>query len=237
MFEIISTFIYSSWQDIIIGSVTLILSYYPTKKYLVSAEKERFKQAKKCLLHILEKRIKNKQDVSVDMINNFLESIGRKYSVALSDVVFVSSLLQDLQLRFESNSDLGPAEKDECYKHIQKMIQEIRLTGELLVLPEKYSEIIDVLTEEIKTKNTENALENLELLKRKITKREKDLAGFGSFTISTSILVPMIALTYLFITIFNINFVLSIFMSYTVIVIVFVILEIVGKVVKSKQFD
>ena len=161
MFEIIITFLYSSWQDIIIALAMLILSHYSLKKYMTSAENERLKQAKKCLLDILERRIKNKQDISVDKINNFLESTERKHSVVLSDVVSLSSLLQDLQLRFENNPDLNPTEKDEYYELIQKCIQDIKLTEELLVIPKKYSETIDTLTEEIKSKNIESALKNL----------------------------------------------------------------------------
>lgn len=231
MFEIILTFLYSSLKDIIIALVMLILSHYSLKKYMTSAEKERLKQAKKCLLDILERRIKNKQDISVDKINNFLESTERKHSVVLSDVVSLSSLLQDLQLRFENNPDLDPAKKDEYYE----LIQEIRQTEELLVVPKKYSETIDTLTEEIKSENTESALENLELLKRKITKREEHINGFGSITISTSILALMIASTYLLITIFNINFFISILMSFVVIITASIILDSLKGIMKRKK--
>lgn len=231
MFEIILTFLYSSLKDIIIALAMLILSHYSLKKYMTSAEKERLKQAKKCLLDILERRIKNKQDISVDKINNFLESTERKHSVVLSDVVSLSSLLQDLQLRFENNPDLDPAKKDEYYE----LIQEIRQTEELLVVPKKYSETIDTLTEEIKSENTESALENLELLKRKITKREEHINGFGSITISTSILALMIASTYLLITIFNINFFISILMSFVVIITASIILDSLKGIMKRKK--
>lgn len=235
MFEIILTFLYSSWQDIIIALAMLILSHYSLKKYITSAEKERLKQAKKCLLDILERRIKNKQDISVDKINNFLESTERKHSVVLSDVASLSSLLQDLQLRFENNLDLDPAEKDEYYELIQELIQEIRLTEELLVIPKKYSGTIDTLTEEIKSKNTESALENLELLKRKITKREEHIKGFGLITISTSLLALMIASTYLLITIFNINFFISFLMSFVVIITASIILDSLKGIMKRKK--
>ena len=237
MFEIILKFLYSTWQDIIISLVGGLLSTffltYSIKKYITSAEKERLKQAKNSLLGILEDRIKNKQDISVDKINNFLKATERKHSVDLSSVVSLSSLLRDLQLQFENNPHLDPDKKDEYYEQIENLTQEIRPSGQLLFIPKKYSEIIETLTEEIKSKNTESALEILEILNKKIIEWEKYIEGPGSITVPTYFMGLMIASIYLLLTIFNIDFIVAILMSFTIIIFIVIIASIIPDSLKS----
>lgn len=63
-FDILN-FLYYNWQNILItligGAIFYVLSNYAIKKYIVSAEKERIKQAKNELLNILESRVINKR--------------------------------------------------------------------------------------------------------------------------------------------------------------------------------
>ena len=171
MIEKIFNFIYSNWQGIIItlaaGGLFLFISNYFLKRYIVSAEKERFKQAKNALLDILESLIINKQDISIGKINNLLKAIDREHAVILSDVVSPLSLLQDLELRFEKSHHLDHTQKKEYCNQIEEYIKKIMETEETLTMPKRYSNIIESLTEDIKSAKTEKALENLELLKKK----------------------------------------------------------------------
>ncbi len=176
MIDEIWIFIYSNWQSILItlaaGFLFYKLSDIAIKRYMVSADRERLKNAKNILLDILEARIINKQDISTDKINNLTKAIEREHSVGLSDVVSPLTLLQDIELRFEKSHHLDPTQKEQYCERIQNQMQEIRANENTLTLPRKYSDIVDTLTEEIKSKNTDKALDNLELLKKKISERE-----------------------------------------------------------------
>lgn len=177
MQEEIFNFIYSNWQGIIIalaiGLLFFILSNYFLRKYIASAEKERLKQAKNALLDVLDSLIINKQDLYINKINNLLKAIDREHSVVLSEIVSPQSLLQDLELRFEKSHHLDHTQKEEYCNQIENQIKELRRTEETLTVPKRYSEVVESLTEEIKSKNTEKALENLELLKKKVKEREE----------------------------------------------------------------
>ena len=174
----IVTFLYSNWQSIIvalgIGFLFFILSTYGIKKYVSSAERERLKQAKNSILDILESRIINKQNISTGKINNLLTAIDRENSVDLTGRVSPSSLLEDLGLRFEKSHHLDPSQKEEYCKKIEEYIANIIKEEEkIITVPTKYTEIVDILTENIKSNNSEKALESLELLKKKIKEREE----------------------------------------------------------------
>ena len=178
----ILTFLNSNWQSIIValvvGSLFYFLSNYAQRRYLTSAERVKIKQVKSSLIDILEARIINKQDIPLDKINNLLESLEREHSVFLSDVTPIS-ILQDLELQFEKSHHLDPTQKEEYCNQIQNQIREIETTENELLLPRKYSEIFDTLTENITSNNTNDALENLELLKNKINEREKYVSVDG----------------------------------------------------------
>ena len=141
------TFLNQNWQNIIvalaIGLLFYFLSNYALKRYITSAERERLKQAKDTLLNILESQIINKQDISLDKINNLLKAIDRDHSVNLSDLVSPSSLLQDLEMQFEKSHHLDPTQKKEYCTQIQNQIQEIISMEDTLKVTKKYSEIIE----------------------------------------------------------------------------------------------
>ena len=172
----ILTFLNSNWQNIIvalvIGTIFYILSNYAQRRYITSAERVKIKQAKASLLDILEARVINKQDIPLDKIFNLLEAIEREHSIFLSDVTPIT-ILQDLELQFEKSHHLDPTQKEEYCKQIQNIIQEAETAEEVLILPRKYSEIFETLTEEITSKSTNKALENVELLKKKMSEREE----------------------------------------------------------------
>ena len=164
------------WQNIIvalgIAFLFFILSMYGIKKYVSSAERERLKQAKNSMLDVLESRIINKQNISIDNINSLLTAIDRENSVDLTGMVSPSSLLEDLELRFEKSHHLDPTQKEEYCKKIEEYIGNIKEEEKVITVPTKYTEIVDILTENIKSNNSEKALESLELLKKKIKERE-----------------------------------------------------------------
>lgn len=205
----ILAFLNQNWQNIIvafaIGFLFYFLSNYALRRYINSAERERLKQAKDTVLNILEYRIINKQDISLDKINNLLRAIDREHSVILSDLVSPSSLLQDLELQFEKSHHLDPTQKEEYCMQIQNQIQEIRTTEETLNVPRKYSEIIEHLEENIKSKNTDKSLKYLDILKKKITRQEKTTDEEPE---SLSILAVLISLiiTIIISIILNINY-------------------------------
>lgn len=194
----ILTFLNSNWQSIIValvvGSLFYFLSNYAQRRYLTSAERVKIKQVKSSLIDILEARIINKQDIPLDKINNLLESLEREHSVFLSDVTPIS-ILQDLELQFEKSHHLDPNQKEEYCSQIQNQIREIETTENELLLPRKYSEIFDTLTENITSNETNDALENLELLKNKINERENYISVDGEniftriFNISLTIIL------------------------------------------------
>ena len=163
----ILTFLNSNWQSIIVslvvGSLFYLLSNYAQRRYVTSAERVKIKQAKSSLIDILEARIINKQNIPLDKIYNLLDAVEREHSVFLLDVTPIS-ILQDLELQFEKSHHLDPTQKEEYCRQIQNQIQEIETTDEESLLPKKYSEIFDTLTEEITSNNTNKALESLQLL-------------------------------------------------------------------------
>lgn len=171
----------SNLTDILVtlggGFIFFILSIYGIKKYVTSAERERLKQAKNSLLDILESRIVNKQDISVYKINILLRAISRENSVDLSERSSPVALLQDLQLRFEKSRQLDPNQKEGYCNKIETHIREITTKKETEDIPKRYSEIVETLQEEIKSKNTGEALETLETLKKKIEEREEYVFG------------------------------------------------------------
>lgn len=83
------------------------------------------------------------------------------------------SILQDLELQFEKSHHLDPTQKDEYCRQIQNQIREIETNEDESLLPKKYSELFDTLAKEITSKNTNEALENLQLLKKRISEREE----------------------------------------------------------------
>ena len=170
----ILTFLNSNWHNIIVAllvsTIFYILPNYAHRKYITSVERVKIKQAKTIILDILEARVISKQDIPLDKIYNLLEAIEREHSVFLSDVT-PETILQDLELQFEKSHHLDPNQKEEYCKRIQKIIQEDETAEEELIRPIKYSEIFETLTEEITSKNTDKALENLELLKKKMSER------------------------------------------------------------------
>jgi len=178
----ILTFLNSNWQNIIvalvIGTIFYILSNYAQRRYISSAERVKIKQAKASLLDILEARVINKQDIPLDKIENLLEAIEREHSVFLLDVTQIT-ILQDLELQFEKSHHLDPTQKEEYCKQIQNIIQEAETTEEELITPRKFSGIFETLTEDITSKNTNEALENLELLKKRISDREEYISVDG----------------------------------------------------------
>ena len=157
----------------VLNYIFYILSTYALKKYITSAGKERVKRAKESLLTILESRIINKQEISLEKINSLLKAIEREHSVILSDLVSPLSLLQDLELEFEKSHHLDPNQKEEYCRLIQNQIQEIRVSEDALNIPSKYSEILENLEENIKSKNTDKSLELIKLLKFKLYEREE----------------------------------------------------------------
>ena len=179
MIDEILTFLTQNWQNIIValsvGFIFYILSTYLLKKYVTSAGKERVKRAKDSLLTILESRVINKQEISLEKINNLLKAIEREHSVILSDSVSSSSILQDLELEFEKSHHLDPNQKEEYCTLIQNQIQEIRASEDALNIPPKYSEILENLEENIKSKNTDKSLEFIKLLKKKLDNREDSI--------------------------------------------------------------
>lgn len=208
MIDEIWIFIYSNWQNIIValavGLLFYFLSNYALKRVITSAERERLNLAKNSLLDILEARIINKQDISVDKINNLIKAIEREHSVGLSEVVSPLSLLQDIELRFEKSHHLDPTQKEQYCQRIQNQMQEIRAVEETSVVPRRYSDIVDALAAEINSKNTDKALENLELLKEKIKEREEYSYRKSESIISIPIaLIALIIFLYIFEMIFK----------------------------------
>ena len=172
----ISTFLNSNWQNIIIALVVSLIFYflsnYTQRRYVTSVERVKIKQAKASLIDILEARIINKQDIPLDKIKNLLEAVEREYSVFSLDVTPIS-ILQDLELQFEKSHHLDPTQKEEYCMQIQNKIQEFETTVAKLLIPIKFSETFENLTEDITSENTKKALENLELLKKGISEREE----------------------------------------------------------------
>lgn len=203
----ISTFLNSNWQSVIValivGSLFHVLSTYAQRRYVTSAERVKIKQAKTSLMDILEARIINKQDISLDKIDHLLEAVERDHSVFLADVTSIS-LLQDLELQFEKSHHLDPTQKDEYCKQIQNKIREIETTEEESLIPKKYSEIFDTLVEKITSKNTNEALKSLELLKKRISEREEYISEDGNNIFSQLInIIITISLIYVVIKLLN----------------------------------
>ncbi len=232
----IFSFLNQNWQNIIvalaIGFLFYFLSNYALRRYITSAERERLKQAKDTILNILESRIINKQDISLDKINNLLKAIDREHSVFLSDLVSPSSLLQDLELQFEKSHHLDTTQKEEYCTQIQNQIKEIETLEDDLKVPKKCSEIIEKIEKSIESKEIDESLEYLELLKKKITKQEKTTYE-ETESISIIATISLFIITILFI--FNIRFDVDLLMVVTIIAVFIAIASTFTIIFKYKQ--
>lgn len=172
-------FVIVNWQTIIItiigGLLFFILSYYGLRRYVTSAERERLIQAKNSILDILESRIISKQSISKIEIDRLLKAIDREYSVDLLAIVSPSSLLEDLQLRFEKSRHLDSSQKEEYRKKLEEIANEMNKEGKTVTISVGYSKIIDDLTENIKLDKSKEALATLDLLKKKMREKEEFL--------------------------------------------------------------
>ena len=172
-------FVTGNWQSIIItlgiGLLFFIFSLQWLKRYVASAERERLIQAKNGILDILESRIISKHIISKTMINRLLKAIDREHSVDLSSIVSSSSLLEDLQLRFEKSHHLDPSQKEEYCKKLEEIVEEIDKEEKIVTVPVRYLDIIGTLTENIKSNKSKEALDTLELLKKKMRDKEEFL--------------------------------------------------------------
>ena len=227
----ILTFLNSNWQSIIValvvGSLFYFLPNYAHRKYVISIKRVKIKQAKASLIDILEARIINKQDIPLDKIDNLLEAVEREHSVFLQNVT-PTSILQDLELQFEKSHHLDPTNKDGYCKQIQNKIREIELAEEKSLIPKKYSEIFDTLVKEITSKNTNEALENLELLKKRISEREEYISAddYNPFSTFVKISVAVI-ISYATIELLNL-YSISIIWIIGGIIVIIILAAIVG---------
>ena len=216
------TFLNSNWQNIIVALIVGLLFYflsnYAQRRYITSVEKVKIKQAKGSLIDILESRIINKQDIPLNKIENLLEAVERGYSVFLSDITPIS-ILQDLELQFEKSHHLDPTQKEEYCKQIQNKIQEIEMAEEELLIPRKFSNIFETLTEDITSKNTDKALENLELLKKKISHRDEYVITDNNFFSQIIKMIVFIILIYAGMKLLNLDLIDMIWISGGIIVI------------------
>ena len=122
-------FLFSNWQSILItlffGAIFSYVSYYPIAKIIDSAKKEKEKQAKGILLDILESKVINKQEISLETIGNLTDAINREYDVNLSKTTAPKFILQDLNLVFEKSHHLDLSQKDIYCRKIQENIENI----------------------------------------------------------------------------------------------------------------
>jgi hypothetical protein len=204
-------FVVINWQSIIItlggGLLFFILSYYGLRRYVMSAERERLIQAKNSMLDIVESRIISKHRISKTEINRLLKAIDREHSVDLSAVVSPSSILEDLQLRFEKSHHLDSSQKEEYCKKLEEFSEEISKEEKTVTVPVRYSEIIDTLTEDIESNKSKEALDTLELLKKKMREREETVMyrPIGGLFVSTLMRDPrLIGLLIFYLLIFYI---------------------------------
>ncbi|AKB35539.1 hypothetical protein MSSAC_0949 [Methanosarcina siciliae C2J] len=178
-------FLLFNWQNIFItlvaGAFFYLLSNYAIKNYVNSAEKERIKQAKNVLLDILESRVINKQEISLEQINTLMNAIGREYSIVLFNVTTPKSLLQDLELIFEKSHHLGSSQKEEYCKQIDEQINKIDKVNKDLKLQfelsKDYSDLIDKLSDEISCSDSIKAQNTLNILKEKILSEKSTNMG------------------------------------------------------------
>ena len=171
-----------NWQNIsitiIVSTFFYFLSSISLKKIVISAEKERINQAKDSLLNILEARIINKQDVSLEKVNSLINAINRDHSLNLFQVVTPITLLQDLELIFEKSHHLDARQKDEYCTQIREQVKliekSIQNEGKIIEIPMEYSKILEKLSIEIESKDLSNAHDTLEVLKKKLSSKKKE---------------------------------------------------------------
>jgi isochorismate synthase EntC len=157
----------TSWLDVAvavgIGFIFFCLSTYGIKKYVTSAERERLKQAKSSILDILESRIINEQDITVDIINNLLSAIDRENSVDLRERVSSQSILQDFALRFEKSHHLDSSQKGDYCQIIEKYVSDINTQEkQKVMIPKRYTDMVYKLKEDINSNKSGEALEDFE---------------------------------------------------------------------------
>lgn len=172
------SFLSNNWQNIVVsfvfGLLFYLLSNYGIKSYLSSAYSERVKHAKVSLLDILESRVINKQEITLEIINNLIEATDRENEVDLKKVVTPISLLQDLNLNFEKSHHLDSSQKKEYCNIILSTINSFNeqykkshFKSQMDVLAGD-SKIFNQLREQIKSKNIDCALDTLDALEKHV---------------------------------------------------------------------
>ncbi|HEY5122510.1 MAG TPA: hypothetical protein VIK14_02110 [Ignavibacteria bacterium] len=166
-----------NWQNILItlagGALFFIISYYYTEKVLDSAQKEKVKQAKITLLDILESKVINKQEISLETVLNLTDAINREYNVNLSKVTTPIYVLQDLDLIFEKSHHLDISQKAIYCDKIQAYIEGIKAKNEELrgkfEVSKDYMVLFEKLSNEIEINDSIGAKKTLNSLKTKIS--------------------------------------------------------------------
>jgi hypothetical protein len=77
------------------------------------------------LLDILESKVINKEEISLETIGNLTDAINREYDVNLSKTTVPKFILQDLNLVFEKSHHLNLSQKDIYCRKIQEDIENI----------------------------------------------------------------------------------------------------------------
>lgn len=176
-------FIIIDWQQLLIaliaGGFFLLIGNYIQKNYFkklkVAADSAMgFKQAKNKFLDILEDRVVNEQDITPSKIENLIAAIGREHSTRIHDYPPIS-ILQDLQLRFETSRQLAPEQKNKHCEKIEDLIKELKIKESEAEVPIGYKDVVNELKEYIETGDKKDALDTLELLKKKIKEKEESL--------------------------------------------------------------
>lgn len=164
-----------NWQNILItlagGALFFIISYYYTERVLDSAQKEKVKQAKITLLDILESKVINKQEISLETVLNLTDAINREYNVNLSKVTTPIHILQDLDLIFEKSHHLDISQKATYCDKIQAYIDGIKTKNEELrgkfEVSKDYMVLFEKLSNEIEINDSIGAKKTLNSLKTK----------------------------------------------------------------------
>ncbi|QSB02783.1 hypothetical protein JWZ98_07565 [Methylomonas sp. EFPC1] len=122
-------FLENNWLSIVsilIGIIVSYVFYRFQKNDSISASVERKKHAIDELIDLVESYIINKQEISEDIIDNFVAASERSYSVNLGTSCSAISILQDVALRLQRSRHLDIEQKSEYSEKINQSILEIR---------------------------------------------------------------------------------------------------------------
>lgn len=158
--------------SLIIGFIFFVLGplglWFSGKK----VKKEHIKKAKENLLDVFEGMLVNREELNLKKLTTVFHAVEREIGITLEESYDLENIFGDLALRFEKSKHLSPDQKEEYFKRVNGLINEIREEQHKeereRIIPRSYSKIINDLRTAIENNDQKMANSLVDGLEKKL---------------------------------------------------------------------